>query len=233
MSWSLEWIWENTQPYNNSISPEARLPSTGDNGRQSNGTFVQSFFAGSGANDNYAKMTYARKLIENRDFTIDRKLGYISLNLPLNADQVLSVAYRYTANGREYQVGWPIWIDDENHLCSPCLQCLPISKLYPANLPTEDETGTERPAIYEGQRTAEKTWLELTGLDRLNQQQAQSPDGYFDYLENITIEPKKGKLIFPVVEPFGRDLASQFITGSEQALIDKYTYPELYTRPKL
>ncbi|MGJ1265707.1 cell surface protein SprA [Sphingobacterium spiritivorum] len=269
------------QPYNNLISPgSSRLPSTGipnennatvsnnllsllgDNGRQSNGTFVQSFFAGSGANDNYAKMTYARKLIENRDFTIDRKLGYISLNLPLNADQVLSVAYRYTANGREYQVGEfstdiPVTPSNPKMLYTKLLKNetlkprLPIWDLMMKNIyalgaynvsnsnfilqiyRTEDETGTERPAIYEGQRTAEKTWLELTGLDRLNQQQAQSPDGYFDYLENITIEPKKGKLIFPVVEPFGRDLASQFITGSEQALIDKYTYPELYDSTKV
>lgn len=234
----------------------------GNNGRPTNGTFVQNLFGGSGGNDNYAKMTYARKLVENRDYTVERKLGYISLNLPLNADQILAVAYRYTANGREYQVGEfssdrPVTPSNPEMLYAKLLKNevlktkLPTWDLMMKNIyalgaynvsnsnfilqiyRTENESGTERPAIYEGQRTTEKTWLELTGLDRLNQQQAQIPDGYFDYIENITIEPKRGKLIFPVVEPFGRDLASQFVTGAEQALIDKYTFPELYDSTKV
>src|SRR5690606_39172278 len=81
------------------------LTQLGDMGRESNGNFVQSFFASTGGSDNYAKLTYARQLVEDRDFTVNRRLGYISLMYPLNHDQELSVAYRYVANGREYQVG--------------------------------------------------------------------------------------------------------------------------------
>src|SRR5690606_33632743 len=111
-------------PYNSLISRESQpLPSTGipgepapsisnnllsllgESGRQSNSNFTQSFFASTGANDNYVKLTYARKLVEGRDFTVNRRLGYISLVYPLYNDQVISVAYRYLANGREYQVG--------------------------------------------------------------------------------------------------------------------------------
>src|SRR3546814_7819436 len=58
-----------------------------------------------GANDNYAKLPYARKRREGNEYTVDRRLGFISLNMPLNNDQVLAVAFRYTAGGREYQVG--------------------------------------------------------------------------------------------------------------------------------
>src|SRR3546814_13213539 len=113
------------QPYNTAlISPgNTRYPSTGIPGEpiqlysntllqarpadarltQSNG--AQQFFQGNGANDNYAKLTYARKLREGTEYTVDRRLGFISLNMPLNNDQVLAVAFRYTAGGREYQVG--------------------------------------------------------------------------------------------------------------------------------
>ena len=52
----------------------------------------------------YEKVENARKLSE-REYTVNSKLGYISLNSALNADEVLSVAYEYTLNGRTFKVG--------------------------------------------------------------------------------------------------------------------------------
>ncbi len=52
----------------------------------------------------FEKVENARKLTE-QEFTYNALLGYISLNMPLNADEVLGVAYEYTLNGRTYQVG--------------------------------------------------------------------------------------------------------------------------------
>lgn len=58
-----------------------------------------------GDRNNYAQLISARKLTE-KEFTFNPLLGYISLNQALNADEILSVAYRYTtSDGREYQVG--------------------------------------------------------------------------------------------------------------------------------
>nr|WP_238387227.1 cell surface protein SprA [Sphingobacterium olei] len=233
----------------------------GESGRASNSNFTQSFFASTGANDNYVKLTYARKLVEGRDFTVNRRLGYISLIYPLHQDQVLAVAYKYLANGREYQVGEfstdiPVTPSEPKMLYTKLLK----NETIKTNLPTwdlmmknvyslgannisntnfhvqiyrtEDETGAQRPALYEGINTVDKTWLQLTGLDRLDQQQAAGADGLMDFLENITIEPLRGKLIFPVVEPFGRDLAAQFTSGETQ-LVEKYTFPELYTMTQM
>ena len=53
---------------------------------------------------NYEKVENARKLTE-QEFTYNAQLGFISLNLPLNNDQVLAVAYEYTYRGETYQVG--------------------------------------------------------------------------------------------------------------------------------
>jgi cell surface protein SprA len=65
------------------------------------------------------------------------------------------------------------------------------------------------------------------GLDNLDAQGNKQPDGYFDYLEGITIDSQNGIIIFPTLEPFGADLSKQFLP-SEQTLTNKYTYQQLY-----
>lgn len=52
----------------------------------------------------YEKVENARKLTE-QEFTYNAQLGFISLNLPLNNDEVLAVAYEYTYRGETYKVG--------------------------------------------------------------------------------------------------------------------------------
>ncbi|WP_461534265.1 T9SS outer membrane translocon Sov/SprA [Sinomicrobium sp.] len=53
----------------------------------------------------YAILENAQKLIQGTDFTLDPKLGYISLNQKLSNDEVLAVAFQYTYRGQAYQVG--------------------------------------------------------------------------------------------------------------------------------
>ena len=52
----------------------------------------------------YAVLESARKL-NNNEFTLNERLGYISLNQRLSNDEVLSVSFQYTFNGKVYQVG--------------------------------------------------------------------------------------------------------------------------------
>src|SRR5690606_19783333 len=72
----------------------------------------------------------------------------------------------------------------------------------------DDKAGVEQPLITEGQNLNGKLWLQVVNLDRLNQQGAKEPDGYFDFLEGLTIDAQNGRIIFPTIEPFGKDLAS-------------------------
>src|SRR5690606_7130775 len=117
------------------------------------------------------------------EYTLNPRLGYISLNTQLNADQVLAVAYRYTANGKEYQVGEfstdvPITPSNPQVLFTKLLKNevlkpnLPIWDLMMKNIYAigayrvgktnfvmnvfrlENETGVERPVMYEGSNTA-------------------------------------------------------------------------------
>jgi cell surface protein SprA len=73
--------------------------------RTTNSNDVANYFRTTGATDNYAKLTYARKLVQGKEYTLSPQLGYISLNYPLNNDEVLAVAYQYSYNGVQYQVG--------------------------------------------------------------------------------------------------------------------------------
>jgi cell surface protein SprA len=52
----------------------------------------------------YEKVENARKLTD-QEYSYNALLGYISLNLPLNNDEVLGVSYEYTYRGETYQVG--------------------------------------------------------------------------------------------------------------------------------
>jgi cell surface protein SprA len=47
----------------------------------------------------YSVLENSRRLVEGVDFTINRQLGYISLNRRLTDSDVLAVAYEYTTNG--------------------------------------------------------------------------------------------------------------------------------------
>jgi cell surface protein SprA len=228
--------------------------------RLTNSNDIDTYFSNTGKTDNYNKLTYARKLTE-KEFILHPQLGYISLNNALNADEVLAVAYRYTVNGVEYQVGefstdLNVVPDNPQVLYTKLLKNetiktnLPLWNLMMKNIYSlgayqispqdfnlnifriDDKSGVEKPLITEGQNTQGKLWIQVTNLDRLNQQSAKQPDGKFDFLDGITIDAQNGKIIFPTVEPFGKDLASQFIPGSEQGLINKYVYQPLYDSTK-
>ncbi len=58
------------------------------------------------AGEDYVKLENARKLRES-EYSVNRKLGFISLNTTLSSDQVLAIAFQYTIIGSDsvYQVG--------------------------------------------------------------------------------------------------------------------------------
>ncbi|MFC4722514.1 cell surface protein SprA [Geojedonia litorea] len=53
----------------------------------------------------FGKLENAKKLIQGQDYTLNTRLGYISLNQRLLNDEVLAVAFQYTIGGTVYQVG--------------------------------------------------------------------------------------------------------------------------------
>lgn len=198
----------------------------------------------------------ARKLNPS-EFTFNQQLGFISLNTTLNPDDILSVAYRYTFNGRVFQVGefaedlppdstnskviflkllkgtsarpsLPIWNLMMKNVYA--LGGMGVSREdFRLNVLYQDPGGGEKRYIPEGP-SAGIPLLTLLNLDRLNYQNDPQPDGIFDFVEGITINTQQGKIIFPVLEPFGADLQSAF-DGAPQ-LERKYLYRILYDSTK-
>lgn len=68
--------------------------------------------------------------------------------------------------------------------------------------------------------------LQVFKLDTINVSGDIQPDGIFDYIPGLTIIPRIGSIIFPVLEPFGRSLDS--LLGNK-LLADKYRFDELYS----
>ena len=90
----------------------------------------------------------------------------------------------------------------------------------------DDRTGIDNPSLHEGS-LKDIPILELVGLDQLNPNNDRQRDGNFDFIEGITIDTRNGNIIFPVLEPFGDRLRSQF-EADETSLINKFVYDTLY-----
>ena len=88
-----------------------------------------------------------------------------------------------------------------------------------------DSVGTDMQYLDEGPING-KQLLRVMNLDRLDQKHNASPDGRFDYLEGLTVYSSSGRIIFPVLEPFGSHLAS--VLNNDPRLVSKYCFPELY-----
>jgi cell surface protein SprA len=209
--------------------------------------------------------TFARKLSPN-DYYYDSQVGYLSLNQPLQSDEVLGVAFRYTYNGQIKQVGefsqdvppdttaqktgtqkvlflkllkatsqrpnLPLWdlmmknvyvlkTKDGNYLSSVQATDFQLNVLY-----EQPSLGTKR-YLPEGPR-AGVPLLQLLRLDTLNTRNDPQPDGIFDYIEQRTIFSQQARIVFPLLEPFGRDLQQRAFNGSPQTTIDQYVYYPLY-----
>ena len=66
-----------------------------------------------------------------------------------------------------------------------------------------------KPYVPFGDKNQGTPILTLVNLDRLNNNLDPQPDGVFDYVEGFTIISQYSRIVFPVLQPFGRDLASQ------------------------
>ncbi|MFZ4056736.1 MAG: cell surface protein SprA [Ferruginibacter sp.] len=182
--------------------------------------------------------TFARKL-DSTQYIFNRQAGYISLSQPLLPDEVLAVAYQYTYNGRVYQVGefsqdlppdsvsatqkvlflkllkatsqrpkLPIWQLMMKNVYSVGYGTLTPTDFKLNVLYQEPSLGWKRYVPF-GDKNQGTPIISLINLDRLNNQLDPQPDGVFDYIEGYTILSQYSRVVFPVLEPFGRDLASQ------------------------
>lgn len=202
----------------------------------------------------YDKIESARRL-DQSEYTLNKQLGYISLKSSLQSDEILAVAFEYTFEGKTYQVGE---FSTDNTVGNQSLYLkllrstgltpnLPMWKLMMKNVYSlnamqvekdrfrldiqyqSDTTGAYLNYLPEGQ-IKNQTLLSVMNLDRLDARQEPRPDGFFDFVEGFTMQASSGRLIFPVVEPFGSHLRKKI---GNDAIADKFVFQELYDSTKV
>ncbi len=201
------------------------------------------------------EMLNAKKL-QASEYTFNPKLGFISLNQQLNPDQVLCVAYQYTYNGKVYMVGdfseseaAPKALFVKLLKSSSANTHLPLWKLMMKNVYSigsyqinsadfkldvfynNSKTGTDINYLPVSQCQTNiqgKPLIQVLSFDKLNSQNDQTPDGQYDFIDGVTINANTGRIILPVVEPFGSYLASKFSAGCDPFESGKYAFPQLY-----
>jgi cell surface protein SprA len=67
--------------------------------------------------------------------------------------------------------------------------------------------------------------LRVFNADVLNTQGDPQPDGIFDFVPGLTINTRNGRVMLPVLEPFGSSLGRKI---DNKIFRDKYTYQQLY-----
>jgi cell surface protein SprA len=202
----------------------------------------------------YELLRGAKKLVLDRDYTFHPQLGYVSLTNALRNDEVLAVAYEYTLNGRSYKVGeltedYLTRRDDEvialkllksstirNNTRLPMWDLM-MKNIYSLGTNQIDKQGFQLRVIYKDDATGidnptlqtsnlrDIPLIRLMGLDRLNPVNDPQPDGNFDFVEGITVDSKTGRIIFPVLEPFGATLSAKFDSDADRS---RYVFNELY-----
>ncbi|MBV9961989.1 MAG: cell surface protein SprA [Parafilimonas sp.] len=246
----------NTLPQNNSNTLYSALLSD-DNFR--NPSLVNSLLLTRGLNPvtDYEK-TFARKL-DSSEYYYNPQVGFLSLNVQLQPDDVLAVAYQYTYNGRVFQVGefsQDVTVDStqgvQKMLFLKLLKAtsqrvnLPIWQLMMKNVYSIDVTnltaedfklnvlyqepsgGLKRYLPVSDPAVAGSPLIQILRADRLNNQNDPQPDGLYDFVDGFTVIAQQGKIIFPVLEPFGHDLASLAFQGVNQDTVKSYVYYQLY-----
>ena len=212
----------------------------------------------------YEKIENARMLTQT-DYTLNTKLGYISLNTSLNADEVLAVAYEYTYNGETFKVGeftntgpeapntlilkllkgtvltpdvktWNLMM--KNIYAIGAYQLSSDDFIFNVSY-MNDSTGSYINYFPEGTKPDDhfdgvkgRLFIDLLGLDKLDKRLEPFPDGQFDFVPGYTINTNQGRIIFPVLEPFGQDMQDVLnrdpIFRNDTTLRNKFIFKELY-----
>lgn len=248
----------NIPPRNNANNLYGTVVNT-PNARSS--TSVQSVLTGLGLQpvQDFEK-TFARKL-QPTDYYFNPQIGFISLNQPLQPDEVLGIAFQYTYNGQVYQVG-EFSTDvppDPTATTQPVIFLkllkatsqrtnLPIWNLmmknvYSVGFGILEKQGFEFNIYYDEPSLGEKRYLpaddvsdpykgqpliSLLNADRLNNQNDPQPDGQYDFVEGFTVLSQQSRIIFPVLEPFGKDLEYVYNGPDSAVQRQKYLFYPLY-----
>ena len=202
----------------------------------------------------YEKLQNAR-LLNSSEYTVNTSLGYVSLKMSLQTDQVLAVAFEYTYGGQTYQVGefasdvtdvsqalfvkslkntsnnpsqgnWDLMMKNVYYLASN------VEKdKFRLDVKFQSDTAGVYITYLPEPQVKDQTLIKVLGADRLDNNNKAHPNGYFDFVEGYTVS--NGRVFFPEAEPFGQYLLDYMVQkGVTRDVAAKYAFTELYDSTK-
>ncbi len=172
-------------------------------------------------------------LREGEDYTVDRRLGYISFRSPVNDGDAIAVAYQFVRQGVP-----PVQIGDFSN--DPPRRRLVLKLIKPAQLTSSNQgawllmlkniyslrtqnisaenfslkilysvPGNVPPEQENLPIPGSGFLLSLLGLDRFNPNNVPPADQRFDFIPGLTIDPQRGLIIFPYLRPFDKQIREE------------------------
>ena len=210
----------------------------------------------------FDKLQSAR-LLSSSEYHLNAELGTLTLNTTLQPDDILAVAYEYTYGAKTYQVGefstdvtstdqalmlklikgsanspslptWRLMMRNVYSLGASSLQ----KEKFRLDIKYQSDSSGVYLSFLPEEALKSTILLRAMNLDRLDANNKAQPNGQFDFVDGYTVY--KGRIIFPVAEPFGEHLRQWILskkdasttTAAIEAIADKYVFQELYDTTK-
>ena len=167
-------------------------------------------------------------LQEGTDYTLHSETGYISFKTSLNEQDIIGVAFKQGPNNFTYGQFLNTVTQNDTLIVLKLVKpknlqptyeeawSLRLKNIYPTGARNVKPEGFEFKIRYEvvGQEPSEELptangnvrLIQAFGFDQQGSGGSPTPDNIFDWRVGYTILPETGEIIFPTLEPFGRDI---------------------------
>ena len=171
------------------------------------------------------------------EFSNDGILAPKALALKLLRSEILKTKRDRVVNGITTEESFPTWRLMMKNVYA--LGAFPLSQdgfLFEIQY-RDDQTGIPSNVLQNAKTVGipNTPLIQVLKLDQLDQSQFRSADGFFDYVEGVTVNSQNGYIFFPEPEPFGNDLVQQNSNdiGLDETLDETYLFKELYLNTKI
>ena len=175
------------------------------------------------------------------DYTLHPETGYISFKTALNDQDVIAVSFKRGPNDDTYGQFTNTLTQADTLIVLKLVKprnlqpkfgtawSLKLKNIYPTGARNVKQDGFEFKILYEvvGQDPTDELpelpnqrLIQAFGLDKQGSGGSTTPDNVFDWRPGITIFPETGEIIFPTLEPFGRDIPTELQDKAYQSVYD-------------
>jgi len=189
--------------------------------------------------------------LDRSQYSIHSETGYITLNVRAQNEQAIAIAFRQENDPSitTDDLFFGEFVKDDTtdqrivmKLVKPRFLVpqykpawdLMLKNIYPLGGKNLKEEGFELNILYQlpgrepEDNVQNQNLLQVFGFDRYDESGGGGPDGKFDYIPGVTIDPTRGELIFPVLEPFDDGVREFFTSLGLQDVGNTLAYPAVY-----